>query len=205
MDGKMKGLLKGLRYISQIFDTKEQEMQIGHPTDVKHLAHIGWDNASVEPPSWMNEFRSPPFAGERTQTGAQHKYSSSDLPAPLGSPKRDASSGGSRRHSRRHASAGSLTIGSPSRDSSESSRHGRRHRSSAGIGGSGEPPLPEKSAAAKQSRRRRVKESASSSVGGGSMRSSRSRPMASLSDPATEDPRGDSMPPLTPTREAHGF
>uniref|UniRef100_J3LI72 CRIB domain-containing protein n=1 Tax=Oryza brachyantha TaxID=4533 RepID=J3LI72_ORYBR len=50
----MKGLLKGLRYISQIFDAKEPEMQIGNPTDVKHVAHIGWDNASVTaPPSWV--------------------------------------------------------------------------------------------------------------------------------------------------------
>lgn len=34
---------------------KEHEMQIGSPTDVKHVAHIGWDgltgNAS---PSWVN-------------------------------------------------------------------------------------------------------------------------------------------------------
>jgi hypothetical protein len=37
---------------------KEHEMQIGSPTDVKHVAHIGWDgltgNAS---PSWMNDIR----------------------------------------------------------------------------------------------------------------------------------------------------
>ena len=85
----MKGLLRGLRYISQIFgmevlslmvlvhqtnswqnkqsymmcsflgvidrnfncvadnDEKEPEMQIGYPTDVKHVAHIGWDGPSV--------------------------------------------------------------------------------------------------------------------------------------------------------------
>lgn len=58
---KMKGLLKGLRYISQIFgDAKEPEMQIGKPTDVKHVAHIGWDNASVTAPSWMDEFKASP-------------------------------------------------------------------------------------------------------------------------------------------------
>lgn len=29
-------------------------MQIGHPTDVKHVAHIGWDSGpSVNPPSWV--------------------------------------------------------------------------------------------------------------------------------------------------------
>ncbi|XP_015581245.1 CRIB domain-containing protein RIC7 [Ricinus communis] len=59
-NNKMKGLLKGLRYISQIFDNeKEPEMQIGYPTDVKHVAHIGWDGPSVTSPSWMNEFKAP--------------------------------------------------------------------------------------------------------------------------------------------------
>ncbi|XVF72044.1 hypothetical protein PTKIN_Ptkin12aG0089700 [Pterospermum kingtungense] len=60
-NNKMKGLLKGLRYISQIFDNeKEPEMQIGFPTDVKHVAHIGWDGPSVNSaPNWMNEFKSP--------------------------------------------------------------------------------------------------------------------------------------------------
>jgi len=55
----MKGLLKGLRYISQIFEEEEddKEMQIGFPTDVKHVAHIGWDGPSVNSPSWMNEFK----------------------------------------------------------------------------------------------------------------------------------------------------
>ncbi|KAJ8749094.1 hypothetical protein K2173_013701 [Erythroxylum novogranatense] len=64
-NSKMKGLLKGLRYISQIFDNeKEPEMQIGFPTDVKHVAHIGWDGGpSVNQPSWMSEFKaSPGFA-----------------------------------------------------------------------------------------------------------------------------------------------
>ncbi|OMP11138.1 PAK-box/P21-Rho-binding protein [Corchorus olitorius] len=62
-NNKMKGLLKGLRYISQIFDNeKEPEMQIGLPTDVKHVAHIGWDGPS------MNEFKSAPLAnGDQMQ------------------------------------------------------------------------------------------------------------------------------------------
>ncbi|KAK6937755.1 CRIB domain [Dillenia turbinata] len=53
---KMKGLLKGLRYISQIFDNEkeEEEMQIGFPTDVKHVAHIGWEGPSVSSPSWVS-------------------------------------------------------------------------------------------------------------------------------------------------------
>ncbi|KAF7119269.1 hypothetical protein RHSIM_Rhsim13G0157100 [Rhododendron simsii] len=35
---------------------KEREMEIGYPTDVKHVAHIGWDGPSGSAPSWMNEF-----------------------------------------------------------------------------------------------------------------------------------------------------
>ncbi|XP_073316181.1 CRIB domain-containing protein RIC6-like [Primulina huaijiensis] len=56
----MKGLLKSLKYISQIFEEeKEKEMQIGLPTDVKHVAHIGSDGPSTnDPPSWMKEFKS---------------------------------------------------------------------------------------------------------------------------------------------------
>ncbi|KAD0527121.1 hypothetical protein E3N88_44125 [Mikania micrantha] len=39
---------------------KEREMEIGYPTDVKHLAHIGWDGSSGSAPSWMNEFKTAP-------------------------------------------------------------------------------------------------------------------------------------------------
>ncbi|KAJ0690289.1 putative CRIB domain-containing protein [Helianthus annuus] len=56
----MKGLLKGLRYISEIFEAdndKEPEIQIGAPTDVKHVAHIGCDGPSSNAPSWMNDFQ----------------------------------------------------------------------------------------------------------------------------------------------------
>ncbi|OIW21438.1 hypothetical protein TanjilG_03538 [Lupinus angustifolius] len=50
----VKGILRGFRYISQIFDNeKEKEIQIGNPTDVKHVAHIGWDGPSVNTPSWV--------------------------------------------------------------------------------------------------------------------------------------------------------
>lgn len=34
-------------------EEKEPEMQIGLPTDVKHVAHIGWDGPSVEHPGWV--------------------------------------------------------------------------------------------------------------------------------------------------------
>ena len=76
MATSMKGLLKGLRYITQIFDEeKEEEMQIGLPTDVKHVAHIGSDGPATNTPSWMNDFK--PQENEQVQVvsrGNSNKY-----------------------------------------------------------------------------------------------------------------------------------
>ncbi|XP_020577545.1 CRIB domain-containing protein RIC10-like isoform X2 [Phalaenopsis equestris] len=58
MSPKVKSLFKGLKYISQIFVYKEQEMEIGHPTDVRHIAHIGFASDSIHAPSWMSQFKS---------------------------------------------------------------------------------------------------------------------------------------------------
>ncbi|KAL8143012.1 hypothetical protein V2J09_016044 [Rumex salicifolius] len=59
MNVKKKGVFKGLKFFSQIFEEDNQkEFQIGLPTDVKHVAHIGRDGPSAAPPSWMDEFRS---------------------------------------------------------------------------------------------------------------------------------------------------
>ncbi|XP_031263930.1 CRIB domain-containing protein RIC10-like [Pistacia vera] len=60
MGTKMKGIYKSFKYISQIFVVKEREMEIGYPTDVKHVAHIGWDGQSGTAPSWMNDFKTAP-------------------------------------------------------------------------------------------------------------------------------------------------
>ncbi|XP_071714150.1 CRIB domain-containing protein RIC10-like [Rutidosis leptorrhynchoides] len=58
MGTKIKGVFKGFKFISHIFVMKEQrEMEIGYPTDVKHVAHIGGDGSSGCAPSWMNEFK----------------------------------------------------------------------------------------------------------------------------------------------------
>uniref|UniRef100_M8BH59 Uncharacterized protein n=1 Tax=Aegilops tauschii TaxID=37682 RepID=M8BH59_AEGTA len=54
---KMKGIFKGLRIFSHMFAQKEHEMEIGFPTDVKHVAHIGLGTSDTSP-SWMNEFKS---------------------------------------------------------------------------------------------------------------------------------------------------
>ena len=78
----MKGLLKGLRYITQIFEDeeKEEEMQIGFPTDVKHVAHIGSDGPAANTPSWMNDFK--PQENENAQVvsrGNSNKYNPQEM------------------------------------------------------------------------------------------------------------------------------
>ncbi|CAN7111553.1 unnamed protein product, partial [Brassica rapa subsp. narinosa] len=36
---------------------KEDEMEIGYPTDVRHVSHIGWDSSPSSAPSWLHEFK----------------------------------------------------------------------------------------------------------------------------------------------------
>eukprot|EP00250_Pteridium_aquilinum_P007605 c17277_g1_i1 orf=497-1555(+) len=61
----LKGLtglsrLKRLSAISQVLGWREREMEIGYPTDVKHVAHIGWDGPSVGGPDWIDELKPAP-------------------------------------------------------------------------------------------------------------------------------------------------
>lgn len=137
MTTKMKGLLKGLRYISQIFDNeKEPELQIGYPTDVKHVAHIGWDGPSVNSPSWMNEFRSRPefssaplgITGEATEIQWVSEDSSRRGPRIKNSPARELPE--LPKASRRHSSASnSLSIDSPNHEIFDKPKQSRRHLS----------------------------------------------------------------------------
>ncbi|CAN6452184.1 unnamed protein product [Victoria cruziana] len=60
MATKMKGFFKGIKYIQQIFVYKDHEMEIGYPTDVRHVSHVGWDGSSTSTPSWMNEYKTAP-------------------------------------------------------------------------------------------------------------------------------------------------
>ncbi|XP_022727699.1 CRIB domain-containing protein RIC6-like [Durio zibethinus] len=137
-NNKMKGLLKGLRYISQIFENeKESEMQIGLPTDVKHVAHIGWDGPSVNSaPSWMNEFKSPqgfssePLANAGVREEDPVKWVSQD--------------GSNRKGSRRQSSS--------SRDMPELPKSSRRSSSTNGNG-TGESSMKEKPDKPRQSRK----------------------------------------------------
>ncbi|XP_021599020.1 CRIB domain-containing protein RIC10 isoform X2 [Manihot esculenta] len=71
MATKIKGIYKSFKYITQIFVVKEREMEIGYPTDVKHVAHIGWDGSSGNAPSWMNEFKTTPDFATTTLSNAR--------------------------------------------------------------------------------------------------------------------------------------
>ncbi|WOH12704.1 hypothetical protein DCAR_0832212 [Daucus carota subsp. sativus] len=83
----MKGIFKGFKYFSQIFgiSEKEEEMQIGLPTDVKHVAHIGNDgSSSSNTPSWNNSVGSP--------SRGKMKQSGSSSPSSIHKPRRQKNS-----------------------------------------------------------------------------------------------------------------
>ncbi|RCV05369.1 hypothetical protein SEVIR_1G077300v4 [Setaria viridis] len=73
---KMKGIFKGLKIISQMFAHKEHEMEIGYPTDVKHVAHIGLGTSDTSP-SWMAEFKgTEELSAGSMSTAAQSRQTS---------------------------------------------------------------------------------------------------------------------------------
>ncbi|XP_022681738.1 CRIB domain-containing protein RIC6 isoform X2 [Setaria italica] len=49
----MKGIFRGLKIIAQIFMQREHEIEIGYPTDVRHVSHVGF-GASGSCPSWRS-------------------------------------------------------------------------------------------------------------------------------------------------------
>ncbi|KAG6597354.1 CRIB domain-containing protein RIC7 [Cucurbita argyrosperma subsp. argyrosperma] len=184
----VKGLLKGLRYISQIFDEKEQEMQIGLPTDVKHVAHIGWDGPSGNQnnPGWMNEFKSSPQdSGDLVNTSGElpikesgeidvQKANRSRKSKSQTSSDTSLDSSSARRHSEKGSRRQRSSCPSGESAAEGSNRSSRRHRSSnQGGSSSSENPAP------KHSHRRKSK---GSSDGGESTKSSRSRENNSLTD-----------------------
>ncbi|KAJ9182304.1 hypothetical protein P3X46_006312 [Hevea brasiliensis] len=126
----MKGFRKGFKYISQMFDEKEPEIQIGYPTDVKHVAHIGFDGPSASKPSWMNEFESSPQISNGTANCMEELKNLSILP-----PSPDISQGEKpKKKSRRPSTGADSPLNSPGRRSTEgSSKHSRRQTFTAGT------------------------------------------------------------------------
>ncbi|KAL6516190.1 hypothetical protein OROGR_019495 [Orobanche gracilis] len=186
MATKMKGLFKGLRYISQIFEEdKDQEMQIGFPTDVKHVAHIGWDGPTAtavdSSPSWMKEFKSPtgfqsaPLGSNgNNREDPEVKWVSEDSKKGnrvTHSPGRDLPEvpRSSRRHNNNSSDNNNSNDSPRKKDSSTKSRQSRRNHSN-------EPGQPSDSPSrahpdlAKKSRRKKSKEADC----GGSTRSNKS-------------------------------
>lgn len=86
-------LLRGFKNLSQIFavydeddeeeDEDEQEMVIGLPTDVKHVAHIGWDGSTSTTTSlrsW-NRAAPPPPPASSSSSSASASTSAAAAPA----------------------------------------------------------------------------------------------------------------------------
>lgn len=121
-------------------------MQIGFPTDVKHVAHIGCDGPSAATPSnpaWMNEFPSAPSSSSHGQDGRREVVSSAKSSSQdsytSDPPLTDPPNSKPHRRSRRHASSSespgtALPTGSES--PARSSRHSRRNQSVGSASGS---------------------------------------------------------------------
>ncbi|PVH47344.1 hypothetical protein PAHAL_4G041800 [Panicum hallii] len=88
----IKGIFRGLKIIAQIFTVqREHEIEIGYPTDVRYVSHIGF-GASGSCPSWMSEFRVEEVAaaaggGASVSSAAQSRqasWASLDFEPPAG-------------------------------------------------------------------------------------------------------------------------
>ncbi|XXG89682.1 hypothetical protein AAC387_Pa12g1626 [Persea americana] len=212
MTTKMKGLLKGLRCISQIFEPndKEEEMQIGCPTDVKHVAHIGWDGPTVNRPAWMSGFKQvPELASAPPSTTGESKGQLSPTKRTSEGPRSGCSGTEdslnrdlpelpklSRRHQNQEnpndeqsdapktTRRGQSISNSATREASDAPKQRRRHSHKSSSSGMGSPT--KESSTSKNTRRKK----SSRSGDGGSTRSSRSRDLgAAYSDPDVNDAR----------------
>ncbi|XP_074268621.1 CRIB domain-containing protein RIC7-like [Silene latifolia] len=176
MSKNMKGLLKGLRYISQIFEEgeEEKEIQIGFPTDVKHVAHIGWDGPSVTSPSWMDDFKSTPgnasSNGDTNRNVEEADWGSQDSTTKKSvrdSPGRDLPS--LPKSSRRQPSVDSIgstdsPLGSPTQKTRSSRRRSKQKDQSTNSPRGGESSSQSLPNIPKKSRRKKSKDSEDGSV-----------------------------------------
>ncbi|XP_010467825.1 PREDICTED: CRIB domain-containing protein RIC6-like [Camelina sativa] len=194
---KMKSLLKGLRYISQVFESeKEEEIQIGNPTDVKHVAHIGWDgpSANATAPSLMTEFN----AGEGFDAGegggeddssvkctSEYGGQSRDLPKLPKSTRKTVSEKGS---PTKEKSSDKTKRRSSNKGTSSSSRRPKEASEKEDLSSwpRGLPVIPKKS--------RRKKKSTKETVNGGSSRSTRRSDVDNMSEYMSDTGSVRSMP-----------
>ncbi|XP_074348633.1 uncharacterized protein LOC141687304 [Apium graveolens] len=170
----VKGILKGLRYISQIFEKEEEEeeeIQIGNPTDVKHVAHIGNDGPANSKPSWMKE------ASSETKSNVNQKKESKSSSREI----QNSSDGGSesstksdkKKQSKRHAAKAYIgSIGTSAREATSSGKPRRQknpnaesQQSSIGLDSPArDPNTPKKSSRPKKSKAGSSKSKAQNSL-----------------------------------------
>ncbi|KAI4303974.1 hypothetical protein MLD38_039549 [Melastoma candidum] len=218
MPAKVKGFLKGLKYFQQIFDgPKEPELQIGLPTDVKHVAHIGGAGPSSNTtPSWMSEFDSTqltlppvnPIGGSNEASCEPGLEDDKQAAAAIGnkkevknSPRGPLSEGNGpplgsppKRSAKKHrlrknrAAADSTNQETPN----TTGKHHRRHHKSS------DPSSNEPSSALKPSRRKR---SSKSSSGGESSKASKSKAQDSFDEVPAKDTGSSSTSKLSKVEE----
>ncbi|TVU36041.1 hypothetical protein EJB05_17952 [Eragrostis curvula] len=88
-------LLRGFKNLSQIFavydedddEEEEREMVIGLPTDVKHVAHIGWDGSTNTTTSLRSWNRAAPPPDSSSSSAAASTSSSSSAAAASSQPQ----------------------------------------------------------------------------------------------------------------------
>ncbi|KAE8681180.1 Detected protein of confused Function [Hibiscus syriacus] len=135
-------------------------MQIGNPTDVKHVAHIGMDGPAASKPSWMNGFDSAQEISSQTLANdlqdvdlgnheplppiEKHKKSRRKASIESGTDDESLKDCEKGKKHRRHRSS-NHSMESPGRESSSS--HGRRHSNRSTDGGESTdmPDMPKKS------------------------------------------------------------
>ncbi|KAK7279256.1 hypothetical protein RJT34_24303 [Clitoria ternatea] len=130
-------------------DEKEDEFQIGLPTDVKHVAHIGSDEPGANAPSWISEYKTtndkPPSGlindtapqgegeGENSKGHSKHRHGApKSRPHSIDSESNnDPKQKPSRRH---HRSSDPGTESSIHDSSNGGSRHRRQRRGDSNHG-----------------------------------------------------------------------
>ncbi|TVU00986.1 hypothetical protein EJB05_53563 [Eragrostis curvula] len=176
MGTKMKkGILRPFRYISNMMDGKEPEMQIGFPTDVKHVAHIGWDGPSAAAPTtnnnaaptWMKDYHSAPLdsASFRSETGgaaASNPWASQEIVLDGGSSLGDTSFRDTR------SEAGGIDGAGGDSPPSPGTRRSRRHRSRGSMDAAGAETTEKKEKGKKGIRKNRKKDKDKAGDDGGS-------------------------------------
>ncbi|WVY97754.1 hypothetical protein V8G54_029905 [Vigna mungo] len=203
MSTKVKGFLKGFKYISQIFDEKEEQFQIGLPTDVKHVAHIGSDDPSANAPSWMTEFKggtketssvmNPNPEGEREKS-SRHSKSRHLIPKSRHQSIETENNAPRPKSTRRSHRSSDPSPETTNQDSSTGGSRHRRHRRGSNPGGES----PSAQDMPPRSSRRKSKNLEDGSVKKSSARSSKGD---SLSDISISDfGSGSESGPLEPIR-----